>query len=130
MNYTIQRFIILTCRSNINFNISRKINTVFTSYNHVLTTRVFMTKLSLQLRYNNLLYTTKVQFEKDKSNLKLLTNKGANNYSSVQMKKRTKKRTAVSTNDEMSTVSNYNYRDIEYINYHSKIKFENERNKI
>ncbi|XP_068972865.1 required for meiotic nuclear division protein 1 homolog [Bombus flavifrons] len=106
MNYTIQRFIILTCRSNINFNISRKINTVFTSYNHALTTRVFMTKLGLQLRYNNLLYSTKVQFEKDKSNLELLTDKSANNYSSVQMKKRTKKRTAVSTNDEMSTAYN------------------------
>lgn len=77
-----------------------------------------------------MLYTTKAQFQKDKSNLKLLTNKDPNNYSSVQMKKRTKKRTAVSTNDEMNTVSNYNYRDIEYINYHSKIKSENERNKI
>ncbi|XP_071865118.1 glutathione synthetase isoform X1 [Bombus fervidus] len=106
MNYTIQRFVILTCRSNINFNISRKINTVFTSYNHALTTRVFMTKFSLQLHHNNLLHTTKVQFQKDKSNLKLLTNKDANNYSSVQMKKRTKKRTAVSTNDEISTAYN------------------------
>ncbi|XP_060820349.1 glutathione synthetase-like [Bombus pascuorum] len=106
MNYTIQRLVILTCRSNINFNIFRKINTVFTSYNHALTTRVFMTKFSLKLHHNNLLYTTKVQFEKDNSNLKLLTNKDANNYSSVQMKKRTKKRTAVSTNDETSTAYN------------------------
>lgn len=129
MNYTIQRFIILTCRNNINFNISRKINTVLASYNHALTTRVFMTKFNLQLHHNNLLYTTKVQFQKDKSNLKLLTNKDGN-YSSVQMKQRTKKRTAISTNDEMSTVSNYNYRDIEYINYHTKMKSENERNKI
>ncbi|XP_020718392.2 required for meiotic nuclear division protein 1 homolog isoform X3 [Bombus terrestris] len=106
MNYTIQKFIILTCRNNINFNITRKINTVCTSYYHALTTRVFMTKFSLQLHHNNLLYTTKAQFQKDKSNLKLLTNKDPNNYSSVQMKKRTKKRTAVSTNDEMNTAYN------------------------
>lgn len=103
MNCMIYRYITSICRSNINFDTYRKINTIFTSCNDALTTHVFMTKFSLQLYHKNLLHTTKVRFKEIKSNLKLFENQ--NNYSSVQLKKRPKKRKSLSTYEEINTVS-------------------------
>lgn len=94
-------------RSNINFDICRKIHTVFATCNRPLTTRILMTKSSAQLYHNNLLYTSKVQFEKTKSNLKLIPTKG-NDFSVTQMKKRLKKRKPIA-NNETNAVSNCSY---------------------
>lgn len=60
-----------------------------------------MTKFSSQLYHKNSLHTTKVRFKEIKSNLKLFENQ--NNYSSVQLKKRPKKRKSLSTNEEINT---------------------------
>ena len=93
-------------RSNINFDICRKIHTVFTTSNRPLTTRILMTKSSAQLYHNNLLHTSKIQFEKAKSNLKVLPTKSTDDFSITQIKKRFKKRKPIATN-ETNAVSNY-----------------------
>lgn len=105
MNCMIHKYITSICRNNINFDTYRKINTVFISCYDVLTTHVFMTKFSSQLYHKNSLHTTKVRFKEIKSNLKLFENQ--NNYSSVQLKKRPKKRKSLSSYEEINTVSKY-----------------------
>lgn len=86
-------------RSNINFDVCRKIHTVFTICNRPLTTRILMIKSSAQLYHNNLLYTSKIQFEKVKSNLKVLPTKSTDDFSITQIKKRLKKRKPIATNE-------------------------------
>ncbi|KAK1138057.1 hypothetical protein K0M31_002545 [Melipona bicolor] len=105
MNCMMQRCIILMFRSNINFDVCRKTHTVFTTCNCPLTTRILMIKSSAQLYHNNLLYTSKVQFEKVKSNLKVLPTKSTDDFSITQIKKRLKKRKPIATNETNAAYS-------------------------
>lgn len=110
MNYTMQRCITLTCRSNINFDVCRKFTTTLVSCNRILTRCAVTPKWNLQLNQINSLYSTSTstQFECAESNLKTVAKKCDNNYSAVQLKKRPKKRKSLSTDEENTSVSNYN----------------------
>ncbi|CAK9796534.1 hypothetical protein ANTPLA_LOCUS855 [Anthophora plagiata] len=95
MNYTIQRCVALTCRRNVNVDVSRKFSTNFVLFEHVLTKRILVTKS--RVNCNNLLYCTNVQFNESKPDTNSLLQKIENNYSVGQLKKRPKKRKSLST---------------------------------
>ncbi|CAK9832830.1 hypothetical protein ANTRET_LOCUS9609 [Anthophora retusa] len=95
MNYTIQRCVTLTCKRNVNFDVSRKFSTNFVLLERVLMKRILVTKSPVKC--NNFLYCTKVQFNESKPDTSSLTQKIENNYSAGQLKKRPKKRKSLST---------------------------------
>ncbi|XP_076388660.1 required for meiotic nuclear division protein 1 homolog [Megachile rotundata] len=121
MNFiTIQRCIILTCKSNINFSVCKKFSTI--SFNKVFTERVLITKSNLQLNQKNL-YTSALQFNTEAlfNKPQELKNKKENNYPVTHLKKRPKKRKSLSAdkgNTEswsvraLSTSEEYNLEDL------------------
>ncbi|XP_033341828.2 required for meiotic nuclear division protein 1 homolog isoform X2 [Megalopta genalis] len=83
----IQRYILLHCKSNINFTTCRKVTTTLTSYNLSLVKPASLIKLNSQHNCNNFLHSSRIQYEESKSDIKINKEKGT-----LQLKKRPKKR--------------------------------------